>query len=365
MVVDNDYAVPESKAVEDPPTDGITGLQYISSSTGASPLLASTSWDGQFRLHQTYGTRSCVLRQDMKAGPLLSLAVLGRSSVVTGGCDGFIRRLDIETSKETMIGMHTAANDEDTNKEGASVACSCLSAADEHVIVSAGWDKQLHVWDNRLKTSSGASIATLNLPGKAFAMDLNQNLIAVATSGRRTCLLDLRLGSGGNSTDPATVSLLADRESSLKYQTRSLQFFSDGRALVIGSIEGRAAVEYFEEETGRSARGKKPFAFKCHRVGDRVYPVNAIACHPVYATTFATGGCDGTVVLWDAEQKKKITALPAFPTSVAAMAFHPEGTELAVASSYTFEEGEREQVVKDEIYIRPLLPSEYMPKSSS
>ena len=33
------------------------------------------------------------------------------------------------------------------------------------------------------------------------------------------------------------------------------------------------------------------YAFKCHRKGDQVFPVNAMAFHPVYGT-FATGGCD-------------------------------------------------------------------------
>ena len=33
------------------------------------------------------------------------------------------------------------------------------------------------------------------------------------------------------------------------------------------------------------------YAFKCHRKGDQVFTVNAMAFHPVYGT-FATGGCD-------------------------------------------------------------------------
>ena len=35
-----------------------------------------------------------------------------------------------------------------------------------------------------------------------------------------------------------------------------------------------------------------------------------------------------------------MTSLPAFPTSIAALAFNHDGTELAIASSYTFEEGD-------------------------
>lgn len=67
-------------------------------------------------------------------------------------------------------------------------------------------------------------------------------------------------------------------------------------------------------------------------------------------------------VTWDGLNKKKISSLSAFPTSIAAMAFNYDGSELAIASSYTFDEGEREHP-KDEIYIRTMLESECAPKS--
>lgn len=76
----------------------------------------------------------------------------------------------------------------------------------------------------------------------------------------------------------------------MKFQTRRLKFFPTRTALAVGSIEGRVAVEYLDE-LGRRSDGGKKFAFKCHRQGDLVYPVNAIEFHP----TFATAGCDGTV----------------------------------------------------------------------
>lgn len=69
-----------------------------------------------------------------------------------------------------------------------------------------------------------------------------------------------------------------------------------------------------------------------------------------------------TPVLWDGLNKKKLTSFPRFPTSIAALAFNRDGTELAIASSYTFEEGEREHP-KDEIYIRKVLETESKPKS--
>ena len=102
----------------------------------------------------------------------------------------------------------------------------------------------------------------------------------------------------------------------------------------VGSIEGRVAIEYVDEK-------KKGYAFKCHRVEDTVYPVNALAFHPTWGT-FASGGCDGVVNIWDYESKKKLTTIAGFPTSVSAVAFDESGGRVAVASSYTFEEGEKD-----------------------
>jgi hypothetical protein len=74
-------------------------------------------------------------------------------------------------------------------------------------------------------------IATVELPGKAFSMDVdtNKTLIAVATSGRRLAFIDIR-ETRENEHDTTNASaaaaiianLVLDRESSLKYQTRCL-----------------------------------------------------------------------------------------------------------------------------------------------
>lgn len=78
----------------------------------------------------------------------------------------------------------------------------------------------------------------------------------------------------------------------------------------------------------------------------------ACACAPNHAVT------------WDGMNKKKLTTLQRFPTSISALAYSFNGRELAIASSYTFEEGEREHP-KDEIFIRKMLDSECMPKKKS
>ncbi len=108
--------------------------------------------------------------------------------------------------------------------------------------------------------------------------------------------------------------------------------------------------------------GKKKYAFKCHRVNETIYPVNSIAFHPVLGT-FATGGADGSVVTWDGANKKKLSTVAKLPTSVACLAFNEDGSQIAMASSYTFEEGERDHP-RDEIYIRDVLDSEIRPKGA-
>ncbi|RXW14582.1 hypothetical protein EST38_g11273 [Candolleomyces aberdarensis] len=108
----------------------------------------------------------------------------------------------------------------------------------------------------------------------------------------------------------------------------------------MASVEGRIAVEYFNP---RPDVQEKKYAFKCHRqtIGevDHVCPVNALAFHPVY-NTFASAGSDGTVSIWDHKVKKHLRQYPKFPNPVSAIAFNCDGTKLAVAASYMWDEGE-------------------------
>ena len=72
------------------------------------------------------------------------------------------------------------------------------------------------------------------------------------------------------------------------------------------TLPGRVAVEYLDPKPEIQ---KKKYAFKCHRVKEdgveKIYPVNAIAFHGIYST-FATGGSDGFVYIWDGFNKKRL-----------------------------------------------------------
>lgn len=73
-------------------------------------------------------------------------------------------------------------------------------------------------------------------------------------------------------------------------------------------------------------------------------------------------GCDGVVNIWDPENKKRLFQITGYPTSVAALAFNHDGSQLAVAASYTYELGEKEHPA-DAIYVRQVQESEVRPKS--
>lgn len=57
----------------------------------------------------------------------------------------------------------------------------------------------------------------------------------------------------------------------------------------IGSVEGRIGVEYFDPSP--EAQDRK-YAFKCHRQTiedvDHVWPVNALAFHPVFVSPLSS-----------------------------------------------------------------------------
>jgi cell cycle arrest protein BUB3 len=240
----------------------------------------------------------------------------------------------------------------------------------EHTVASAGWDSNCYIWDARASNVAHKgvkkAVASIPLKDKAYSMDVDPSSgerLVISLAGRQTAFIDVRkLGTVDADTgvEPVEANIVLERESSLKYQTRVIRFFPNGSAIATGSIEGRVGIEFLEELKVDSG-GKKKYAFKCHRVGDTVYPVNAIAFHPKYGT-FATGGCDGTVVTWDGLNKKKLVTVSKCATSIAALAFNSDGTELAIASSYTFEDGERDHP-RDEILVRQVLDSEVRPKS--
>ena len=192
--------------------------------------------------------------------------------IYTGGGDGTIKSFDIVTSTVSTIGQHNNSNSsavsseddddgDDKKRKGGAAAVSCLNYINSNYLASAGWDAKFHIWNvtqqqnvsNSGGGGGGEPVVTIDLPGKAFSMDISTDgtKAVVATSGRRNCFIDISIPSESTSSssgDVITAKLLLDRESSLKYQTRCIKFlYPEMNGIAVGSIEGRVAVEYLDD----------------------------------------------------------------------------------------------------------------------
>lgn len=318
--------------LKQPPSDGITRVRFANSSN----RLAVSSWDKGVRVYNASDNR-LLAAFEQKAAVLDCCWSADDIKIFSGGIDRDLIIFDPATKHEMKVGSHSDA-----------IRCVENVRQTNHV-ATGSWDHTVCLWDPR---SQQPLVGKYDQPGKVYAMCSSGHKLVVGTGGRHVNIYDVRNMS----------QVEQRRESSLKHQTRDISAMIDGRGYVLSSIEGRVAVEFFD--TAPEVQ-KKKYAFKCHRQAiegvQTVYPVNAIAFHPKHGT-FLSGGCDGIVNIWDGVNKKRICQLPAFPTSVASADFNHDGSLLAVASSYTFEQGQKTSIA-DQVYIRQVREFEVQPKA--
>lgn len=245
---------------------------------------------------------------------------------------------DLQTNAETIVGFHNSP-------------IRCLEhSIDNNLMITGGWDSQLKLWDGR----SPNAIGTYIQPDRIYTFDVCGNTIVVGTAERRVLVWDLK-----NMSYPQQR-----RESSLKFQTRFIRCFSNKEGFVLSSVEGRVAVEYLDPSPDIQ---KKKYAFKCHRNKDTatgleyIFPVNSISFHSGY-NTFATGGSDGFVNIWDGFNKKRLCQFHKYPTSISSLSFSPNDTYLAIASSNLAETNDIKDIPPDSIFIRKVSDQETKPK---
>lgn len=314
------------------PEDGISAVKFAPNS---SQFLLVSSWDTTVRLYDVNDNTMRMKYSHM--APVLDCCFQDAVHVFSGGIDSTLKQFNFNTNAEMVVGTHEAA-------------IRCVEFCPEiNVIITGSWDCSVKLWDPRGPNQAGS----FSQPDKVYTMSLCGDKLIVGTAGRRVLVWDLR----------NTGYVLQRRESSLKYQTRCIRAFPNKQGYVLSSIEGRVAVEYLDPAPEVQ---KKKYAFKCHRVKEdgveKIYPVNAIAFQSAHST-FATGGSDGFVNIWDGFNKKRLCQFHRYPTSIASLSFSNNGSLLAIAASYMFEDGEfKSPPPEDAVFIRKVTDQETKPK---
>ncbi|XP_054715891.1 mitotic checkpoint protein BUB3-like [Uloborus diversus] len=312
-------------------TDLISNITFGSSS---NQFLLTSSWDSTVRLYDV-SNNTMRLKYTHEA-PVLDCCFQDAVRCCIGGLDGNVKMYDLNSDSEAIIGKHNAG-------------VKCIEYYPEgNVVVTGSWDKQVKLWDTRSNTCANS----FEQPDKVYTMAICDDKLIVGTAGRRVLVWDLKMGYAPQR-----------RESSLKYQTRCIRCFPNKTGYVLSSIEGRVAVEYLDPSTEVQ---KKKYAFKCHRIKENngvemIYPVNTIAFHSGY-NTFATGGSDGFVNIWDGFNKKRLCQFHRYPTHISSLAFSPDGTALAIASSFIYEAEAAPDNATHTIYIKTVTDQETKPK---
>jgi cell cycle arrest protein BUB3 len=334
------------------PSDVISSITFSQN----SQRLLVASWDKHVYLYDVLASPGQQLvRKFEHRAPVLD-ACFGddESSAYTAGLDWTVRRLNLETGEDTVLSTHKAGV--------RNVAYS--SALD--LLVSSSWDSTLHI---HALSKPGQAPAIIATPAKPFSISLTSDKLVVGMANRLVDIYDLRtlekLALGKNTGSAQQVEPLQRRESSMKFMTRAVSCMPSEAGYASSSIEGRVSVEWFDPSEESQA---KKFAFKCHRETvdgvDVVYPVNALAYHPIHKATFASGGGDGSVALWDGATKRRIRQYPKFPASIASLSFSPNGKLLAVGYSPGFEDGKEDMSGPVGIAIRELTENETKGKES-
>ncbi|KAK4465237.1 putative mitotic checkpoint protein BUB3 [Cladorrhinum samala] len=317
--------------VSQPPTDAISALVF---SPDAPNRLLVSSWDKHVYLYEVVDgseqPQAQLVNKYEHRAPVLDVCFGAPSSneAFSGGLDRQVKRIDLSTGDQTVLSKH-------------SDAVRCVVYSPEHsLLISASWDSTLHVHN---LSSPQSSPLVIPLPGKPHAVSISPSKLVVAMTARLVHIYDLPALLASSSSSSSPPQPWQTRESSLKFLTRAVACMPNDAGYATSSIEGRVAVEWFEDTPESQAR---KYAFKCHRQpapeeeggGDIVYPVNALAFHPVYGT-FASGGGDATVALWDAEAKRRMRQYQKFPEGVAALSFSADGKYLAIGVCPGFETG--------------------------
>lgn len=297
----NDAEVPNAA------TDGISCIDWAPKAN----FLVAGSWDNQIRCWEVQSNGTAVPKAATSHdGPVLACSWSGDGArVYTGSADKTAKVWDLATNQAMQCAAHDAP------------IRHVFWCKEKNFLVTASWDHTIRYWDGKSATPG----ATLTLPERPFAVDVQGKLLVAATADRKIVIVNLDQPSVAFSTI----------QSPLKYQSRCIAAFPDQRGFCVGSIEGRVAVHHVLSKP----TDDKNFMFKCHRENNLdIYSVNHIAFHPTFGT-FATTGSDGTYNFWDKDSRQRLKAFTKCNLPIPVGQFNHDGTMFAYAVSYDWSRG--------------------------
>lgn len=338
-----DLNTAQDKLLNGQPEDSVSSLAF----SPQADFLSVASWDKKVRIYEVSGQGDSQGRAmyEHQAPVLATKWSSDGTKVLSGGCDNALRAFDVQSQQSVQIGSHDAS-------------ISCLASVQvnngsQNLIVSGSWDKTLKYWDIR----QSQPVSTIQLPERAYTMDTAKQLLVVGTAERNIVVIDLN--------NPG--SIFRSSQSPLKWQTRVISCYPQGDGYAIGSIEGRCSIQYVDPNAQ-----SRQFSFKCHRQKNEsartetmdVYPVNAIAFHPVFGT-FCTAGSDGSLHIWDKESRHRIKQSSTLGGAITAATFNASGSLMAYAISYDWFRGYQFNTPQYPISVRihPVIESDVKPRA--
>ncbi|CAG13325.1 unnamed protein product [Tetraodon nigroviridis] len=328
------------------PEDSISAVKF---SPSTAQFLLVSSWDSTVRLYDV--VTNTIRMKYQHTAPVLDCAFYDPAHSWSGGLDAQLKTHDLNTDQGAAQFCHRCFKNVSIHMNRACLGLSTNRYSSWHTrrpysmcgILPGG---ECH--GNRQLGQIGSAVGSQDSVQRWYLYPARKGVHALC--GRRQA--DRRHRR-------KTSSGLGFEEHGLRTAAKGVQ----PQGYVLSSIEGRVAVEYLDPSQEVQ---KKKYAFKCHRLKEdgieHVYPVNAISFHSVH-NTFATGGSDGFVNIWDPFNKKRLCQFHRYPTSIASLAFNNDGTMLAIASSYMQEKGDISHP-EDAIFIRQVTDAETKPKST-
>ncbi|WUR03412.1 mRNA export factor (GLE2) [Vairimorpha necatrix] len=243
-----------------PPTDSVSELAF----SNHHNMMIASSWDGTISLYNPT-IQTGFLKNIPYTKPMLSCAFSKENPVhcFGGSADGNLHFVDLEKNITNNIKAH---ND------------GIRSVKSQYnTVITAYCDKTIKIWDTR----SAQCTKTVECDGKIFCMDLQNNLIAYATS------TNLLYSSNVNNLDTKKK-----HTPKFNYMLKCISVGTDEKSVLVGGIEGKC-------EMINISSYYNGISFRSHRKDLKVFSVNTVGLYPKNPNVLATGGSNGDLIFYD------------------------------------------------------------------